>query len=65
MVNLLCQTHSAEESLTQGLRKLLDESQPALSKENKKIDYDHFDFNYHCKKGTAILDTYINDMLKN
>ena len=33
----------------------------------KRIDYDYFDFHYHLKKGggTTMLDTYINDQLKN
>jgi hypothetical protein len=54
---------SNEEMLTTNYKRLLDHTAPLLAKEGKKVVYDHFDFSQHCKKGTAILDTYINDMM--
>ncbi len=37
-----------------------------FQKRNKRIDYDYFDFHFNYKKGgIALLDTYINDMLRN
>lgn len=38
-----------------------------LKRGGKRIDYDYFDFHYHYKRGngTATLDAYVNEQLKN
>ncbi|CDW90862.1 domain and endonuclease exonuclease phosphatase family protein [Stylonychia lemnae] len=64
-LNLQSQSQAFEDELTQHYKKIIDETAPTISKQGKKIDYDHFDYAHHCKKNTSVLDTYINDMLKN
>ncbi len=64
MTNLLCKTIKDEEELSKGLVKLREETQEHFQKEGKRLDYEYFDFHQNCKKGTALLDTFINDILK-
>ena len=67
MINLLARQQAHEENLTVGLRRLLEETTPILSKRGKRIDYDYFDFHYEYKRGggTVHLETYINEQLRN
>lgn len=64
MVNLLCKSIKDEEQLTQGLLKLREDTHQHFDAQGKQIDYEYFDFHYNCKKGTGLLDQYVNDMLK-
>lgn len=67
MINLLNSQTSGEEAITQGIRKLLNDTAVYFMKKNKRIDYDYFDMHLNCKKSGSfgLLDTYINDMIKN
>lgn len=45
-------------------KKIVDETSAGFAKSGKNVSYEHFDYSQHCKKSTAVLDAYINDMLK-
>ncbi|CDW85515.1 endonuclease exonuclease phosphatase family protein [Stylonychia lemnae] len=70
MVNLLCKSIKDEEMLTQGLLKLKDQTKDQFEAQNKKIDYEYFDFHYnYCLDRTNVFQSKIcfkvfEDLLK-
>lgn len=64
ITNLLCKSIKDEDELTKGLVQLREDTTNYFNKEGKRIDYEYFDFHQNCKKGTALLDAFINDILK-
>ena len=66
VVNLLNQQTLNEEVLSQGYKKLIQDTENnVLQKREKRINYEYFDFHANCKKGSfALLDQYIGESLK-
>lgn len=64
LANLLSKAVRDEDELTKGMVRLREDTAQYFQKQGKKIDYEYFDFHQNCKKGTALLDAFINDILK-
>ena len=61
-INLLNQHINNEETLTQGFKKLIDDTS---SKLDKKTSYEYFDFQANCKKGSLVaLDNFLQDIIR-